>query len=566
MRKIGTIRLELSDWLYNAGVVGIANILDASNIPYNKGINYIEFDDSVLENFEEKYFNYFIKKYEKFTSWYKIVSFQGYIDNFDIEKAEEKDLTAINDQIEDVKKKLTSNSYKSGYLVIEDKELDLLKEEKKLKKIKKTKKQEIKDVVDSIQQQLEIIKVIIKYLKKEEVKRIILAKNVIYDIIQRFWTDVSFLNKNNSKNDMYDEYSKYFVEDLLSYVKADKNKYKYLCFTCENKISKLSKPAAYDLTWISKMGVDMSRKSSHFWNLNGDSYICPICNLVYSCIPAGFTVIKSRGLFINQNSSMDSLIKINKHTLEHNTSFEELEQESYFNIVESINQSSVEHFEKEVENIQIVKLDSDNQRRPYTFNVLSKDKLKTISENKNMLKSMIKINAKVSSKEYLNLYREVISRLYDGKNQFDLINKLFHLKLDSKFNRMQFIEMIIKINNNFLEGRVKGKMVHYKVINNCKNYGLDLRKSYIDKKAQNKLGGITYRLLNALKTKNTSRFMDTILNAYMYLNKQVPTTFVEGLQDIDKFQTIGYAFLLGLQGEEVKKDDSEDKKEGVISE
>lgn len=563
---MSTIRLELSDWLYNAGVAGIANILDVNDIAYDKGINYIEFSDSALENFEEKYFKYFIKKYEKFASWYKIISFEGYIENFNIKEFEEKDLTFINNKIGDIKKKLTSNSYKSGYLVIENKELDLLKEEKKLKKIKKTKKQKIEDVADNIQEQFEIIKSIINYLKKDEVKRIILAKNVIYDVIQKFWADVSFLNKNNSKKDMYHEYNKYFLKETLEYIKADKSKYKYSCFTCDNKMSKLSKPAAYDLTWISKMGVDMSRKSSHFWNLNGDSYICPICNLVYSCIPAGFTVIKSKGLFINQNSSIDSLIKINKHTLEHNTSFEELEQESYFNIVESINQSSVEHFDKEIENIQIVKIDSDNQRRPYSFNVLSKDKLKVISDNKNMLKSMIKIHAKVSSKEYLNLYREVISRIYDGKNQFDLINKLFYLKLDSKFSKVQFIEIIIKINNNFLGGRVKGKMVYYKDINNSKNYGLALKKAYSDKNAQNKLGGITYRLLNALKTKNTSRFMDTILNAYMYLNKQVPTTFVECLKDIDKFQTIGYAFLLGLQGEQFKKDDNESKKEDALNE
>lgn len=557
MRKIGKIRLELSDWLYNAGIVGVVKILENSDIPYDKGINYIEFDDSALENFSQSYFSYFIIKYEKFTSWYKIISFEGYIENFDKQKVKEKDLTFINNYIEGLKKKLTSNSYKSGYLVIEDKELDLLKEEKKLKKIKMTKKQEVNDVIENIQEQLDIIKEIIVYLKKGEVKKIILTKNVIYDVIQKFWTDVSFLNKNNSKKNMYIEYNEYFQKAAMSYSKSDKSKFKYSCFTCNNNMSKLSKPAAYDLTWISKMGVDMSRKSSHFWNYNGDSYICPVCNLVYSCIPAGFIVIKSRGLFINQNSSMDTLIKINKHTLEHNTSLEDLEQETYFNIVENIHQSSVEHFEKEIENIQIVKLDSDNQRRPYSFNILSKDKLKIISDSKNMLKSMIKTHAKISSKEFLNLYREVTSRLYNGKNQFDLINKLFHLKLESKFNGIQFIEMIIKINNNFLRGRGKAKMVHYKVINDCKNYGLELRKNYCDKKAENKIGGITYRLLNALKTKNTSRFMDTILNAYMYLNKQVPTTFVEGLQDIDKFQTIGYAFLLGLQGEEVKKANKE---------
>lgn len=565
MRKISTIKLELSDWLYNAGIVGIANIFDDNDINYKRWSNYIEFEDSALEDFEEKYFRYFIKNYEKFTSWYKIISFQDYIEKFNIDAVTEKNIEEINKCIEDIKNKLKSNSYKSGYLVIKDKQVDLLKEEKELKKIKKTKGTEIEELKNDISEQFSIINNIINYLKKDEVKDIIAAKNVIYDIIQKFWTDVSFLNKNNSKNDMYKEYKSYFLDSAVNYNNEDKGKYKYSCFTCNNKIAKLGKPAAYDLTWISKIGVDMSRKSSHFWGLNGDSFICPICNLIYSCIPAGFTVINGKGLFINQNSNIDTLIKINRHSLDHNSSFEDLEQETYFNIVENINQSSIEHFQKEIENIQIIKLDSNNDRRPYTFNLLSKDKLKVISDNKNMLKAMVKIHAKVGSKEFLNLYREVINRLYDGRNQFDLINKLLYLKIDDKFNKIQFIEMIIKINNNFLGGRDERKMINYKAIDDCKRHGLLLRKAYTDKKAENKLGGISYRLLNALKTKNTARFMDTLLNSYMYLGKQVPTTFVEALKDVEKFQTIGYSFVLGLQGEEAKKQE-EGKKEEVIHE
>ncbi|MBE6066079.1 MAG: type I-B CRISPR-associated protein Cas8b1/Cst1 [Clostridium lundense] len=561
MRKISTIRLELSDWLYNAGIVGIANVFDANDVEYTRNSNYIEFEDSALEDFQEKYFKYFIKKYEKFTSWYKLISFQDYIEGSDINTLAEKDIEKINKYIEDIKKKLTSNSYKSGYLLIKDNRLDLLKEEKRLKKIKLTKKQEAKDASDSIQERFEIIKDIIQYLKKDEVKKVILAKNIIYDIIQKFWSDVSFLNKNNSSNDMYKEYKSYFLDSTTTYTNENKDKYKYSCFTCDNKISKLGKPASYDLTWISKIGVDMSRKSSHFWNFNADSFICPICNLVYSCIPAGFTVISGKGLFINENSNIESLIKINRHSLDHNSSFEDLEQETYYNIVENMNQSSVEYFQKEVENIQIVKLDSNNDRRPYTFNILSKDKLNIVSENKNRLKAMIKIHAKAGSKEYLNLYREVLTRLYDGKNQFDLINKLLYLRLDDKFNRIQFIDMIIKINNSFFEGRDKRKMVSYKTIDDCRKSGLLLRNEYVNKNAKNKLGGISYRLLNALKTKNTARFMDTLLNSYMYLGKQVPIAFVDALKDVDRFQSIGYSFVLGLQGEEVNKDKEEDKGE-----
>ncbi|WP_125154894.1 type I-B CRISPR-associated protein Cas8b1/Cst1 [Clostridium rectalis] len=561
MRKIANIKLELSDWLYNAGIVGICKIFEANDDYYKKDSNYIEFDESLLEDFEEKYFNYFINKYEKFTSWYKIVSIEDKIVNFNKDAVDEKYMDKFNKQIEYVKTKLKSASYKSGYEVIENKEIDLLKEEQNLKKIKKTKKQSIEDIVPMIEEQNELLQGIIQYLKKEEVKRIIMAKNIIYDVIAKFWSDVSFLNSSNNKKSMYKEYKNYFLDDCINYIHEDKEKFKHTCFSCENKIAKLSKPASYDLTWINKMGVDMSRKSSHFWNFYGDTFICPICNLIYSCIPAGFTILKDKGIFINENSDIDILVKVNNTAIDNNTSFQELEEKSYFTIADNMKQSEFERSNKEIDNIQIVKLDSNNERRPYSFNVISKNKLKIIYNNRKNLRLLISKNAKIGDGSYINLYSEVIKRLYNNKNSFDLISELFYLKLGDKFKGLSYLKNIIKINNSFLGG-IMGKKVYYKKIDEIQKLGFCLRKDYENKKADNKINGITYRLLNALKTKNSNRFMDTLLNAYMYIRKPIPTEFIEGLKDEAKLQTIGYAFLLGLQGDNFKLESNE---EGAVN-
>ncbi|MDT8719674.1 type I-B CRISPR-associated protein Cas8b1/Cst1 [Clostridium sp. 19966] len=545
------IRLELSDWLYNSGIVGLVKILNHSDAIVSVGLNYVEFEEEELIDFENKYFDYFSYKYEKLTSWYKLVSFEEYLDNMESCNISEKNLEIINNYIEDLKKKLTSNSYKSAYLLIKNEDIDILLEEKKIQKIKKSKNQNITEIYQEIEEAIKHIKRVIDFLRKEEVKRIIKAKNIIYDIIQNFWSDVSFLNKNNSKNDMFTEYVSYFLNPAIKYSNADKIKYKYECFTCNNKIATLSKPNAYDLTWLTKIGVDMSRKSSHFWNLNGFSYICPLCNLVYSCVPAGFSVIMGRGIFINENSSMLTMISINELSLDKGITFEELEEQGYFNIVDSMEQNQISNSDKEIENIQIVKFNSQNQRRPYTFNLLSKRKLHVIYKNKNRLKALLKINIKISKDYYINLYKEVLQRIYDNKNQFDLINELIYLNLQDKFRGLRYIYYIIQINNNIIGG-VDKRMAYIKEIDKFKDYGLKLRNFYINgnSSAKNKLPGITYRLLNALKTKNTSKFMETLISSYMYLNKQVPTDFINGLKDIERFQSIGYSFLIGLLGEE----------------
>lgn len=88
-------------------------------------------------------------------------------------------------------------------------------------------------------------------------------------------------------------------------------------------------------------------------------------------------------------------------------------------------------------------------------------------------------------------------------------------------------------------------------------YGQYLRKIY-DEGKDAKLNGITYRLLNALKVKDVSRFMDTLINAYTYKREVIPVEFTKALEDTDKFQAIGYAFLIGLQG---YKDNMEKKGE-----
>lgn len=552
---MSTIKIYLNDWMYNAGVLGLYRVLAHSNGREHilRNSNYIEFDSALLENFGEKYFKYFIDEYEKFTSWYRITSFQSYLYNINMEEMDEEKLEYINKQIEYTKERLKSASYKSAYEAING-EVDLLKKEKELKKINKKKKEEISCILPQLQNEIENLNVIISYLKREEVKKIIAGKNVIYDVIDKFLKDVSFLNKNANKNSMYDEYNTYFLNGIEEYIESDKEKYKYSCFVCDGPISQLSKPASYDLTWLNKMGVDMSRKTSHFWDFNGDSYICPICNIIYSCIPAGFNVLKGRGLFINDNSSIDRLVKINNLSIKDNDNMELMENLTYYRIIESMSQDNIESINQEIDNIQVVKLDTENVNRPYTFNILSKNMLSIISNHKESLRKLIDININLGTTKnayWINLHKEVIRRLYNNVNQFDLIHKLLILSIEDKFYKTFAIKLIMNINNDFigiLEKNKGGTKMSKKGVLYTQDLGYKLRSIY-NKKAENKVNGITYRLMNALRTKNVDKFTENIINAYMYVGEQIPTIFLEALKDEDKFKVIGYAFVLGLQGE-----------------
>ena len=62
-------------------------------------------------------------------------------------------------------------------------------------------------------------------------------------------------------------------------------------------------------SFLVNTGFDVSRKSSHVWEFNNDVAVCPICKLVYSCVPAGITYIIGSGIYINDNSSMKNANK-----------------------------------------------------------------------------------------------------------------------------------------------------------------------------------------------------------------------------------------------------------------
>lgn len=84
------------------------------------------------------------------------------------------------------------------------------------------------------------------------------------------------------------------------------------------------------------------------------------------------------------------------------------------------------------------------------------------------------------------------------------------------------------------------------LVKNAKAAGYYLREKYTDKGSNNKLPGICYRLLNALKTSNADMFMDVTLNCYLYVRSQVPKVITDVLGQEKSFSTMGYAFVAGL--------------------
>lgn len=547
------IRVELGNWQFNAGIVGLYSVLknhDENSVRMDSEALY--FDSEELENFEEKYFNYLIKVYEKTLSWYKIVSFKDKLEYFKTKEIDEKDLNEINTYVKDILKKyLKSNSYVAAYDFIPG-DINPTEAEKKLKTINLKKKEKIEDKNKEIKELLDQIEKIIEYCSSLIAKKYICGKNLIYNIIKNGWDGVSFLYRQTKEKDIYKDFKNYFISPINEYLESDKKKYKYNCFICNREIKNLDN----DFSFLVNTGFDTNRKLSHVWDFINDVAMCPICKLVYSCVPVGFSYVFGTGIFINANTNIKNLININTRI-----KTDIYKEENLSGIYKVLNRELQKDMEYELEDIQLVRFENEK----YYFNILSKNMIRVIIESIDDLKKIESTTYKINGEIY-SLNDELNKKLLNNENLFNLIHKLLYSKVsgDSNYLSTGAIFSTIKINFRMLKGIGYMENRELNILPRARSAGEQLKKKYEGKKSEHKLQGICYRILNGIKTNNITMVMDTILNSYLYCDESVPKIIMEMMSDEETFKELGYSFVTGLLSKEFddKKDENKEDKGG----
>jgi len=582
------IELKLKDWLFNAGLLGFINILveeakSSGELEIDNKNRLIKFSPKVLENFEYKYFDFFIKRYGKTLTYGKILEFEKYIDEFE-ENGEKirsiNELKMINDKITFFKAKIKSESYKKAYDFIEKNGTDkILGLEKELKKIKEPKENVDEISMENVKNNFKIMKEIIDFFKKKimdeegNIKNYLAAKNIAYVIINNAWSSVSFLNKANAVKDIYEEYKSYFVEPALEYINANKSKFKYKC-TISNMPMKDYKNT---LGFLNDTGFDVNRKPSHVWNFVNDIAVTPLITLIYSCVPAGFVYGADKGIFVNANHNIDQLCKIN-NGIAYNILEDESEEKNinlYKNLLKEIKKEK-DNTKYELSDIQIVKFEEGH----YKFTLLSRNILKLLSENKEKLDDLLD-KWYLIDRRYFYLYDTAITELLNNQNLFSLINKLCYYKISKTklYCKLKNIEDLLKINLDYIrrlkkmdkqeivekeESKKISEELTEKDIFYIRRDAMIFREEYIRKSGNDKkIGSLLYRLQNALRINNVDMFMDALISAHAYAGKNISSLFAKALLNDENFQTLGHGFLLGLLGEDKSKNENKtDKKEG----
>lgn len=518
------IRRSMNDALYNAGLLGFFKTMNQNVKRCRDEGDSISFDSDDLQVFTSLYFQELINEFGDDTAFAQIESErQTLLGIYEINEHTTKCIMNAEKLLSD---KLKRNSYVAAFEILRQKSV-VFDFEEAIRKIKDTddlagKRDQIIQFVETMQLNSEVF----------------LLKDIAYTRIQPFWSSVAFLNKMENKSDFAETYTKSFTAPALCYLeelstRVKQPKSEIVCCQCGEQITK---GQASSMSWINNEGVDVNRKTSYYWNHQPDSFLCPICNLIYSCIPLGFLSKGDESIFVNQNASFRELTRfsseIHGHIDEKQTIFYKVIQ-TFLHAADSVSA------EKEISNIQIIRRKGDR----YSQHILSKEMLSKLKKCNINLERLVGRTVKLGE-DYYQLYPEIMGMLLKNSNLYLFINKCLHYSIEEN-QQVGYIKNLIEIQVLYF-GKGEGKMEQDLVKNGYRD-GFFLRQKMMGPdRNENKLKGLSFKLVNSLKSKDQFSFIDTVLRQYLSEGSAAPKNLISVFSDEDTFLDYGYSFLTGL--------------------
>lgn len=338
--------------------------------------------------------------------------------------------------------------------------------------------------------------------------------------------------------------------------------YNKCCFCDEN----LSYGSDYSDGNFIPLAISNDNCKNLFWDMNSKFPICPLCRLILLCTAAGTTKVYKNYLesnysfndklyygFISMEGSLSDLIKENntfKNLSSKDISFEEWLYDSL------IQERKISKWQ--LQNVLYVEFNADyrskNSRMNY-YNIPNYIASFLDSKDADIFKEI------KNSTERMRIFDWIISR----KDLSILIDRELRKKIKNEFVGTNIIN-VIKIKNILEKYKVEGGYgkvndVGTQTIDWLYRDGIMIAKIYYDNKMENKLSGISYRILNSIKAGNKDEFMDSIIRIYLSVDLPIPKNMLEAIKEEKlSFSQVGHSFLTGLNGYYKKE------KEGAINE
>ncbi len=472
--------LKLSDGLYNAGILGFLRVLEHGQRPYEADGFCLRFDgEQIWPHFTQDYFDTLLARFGAETVGGKLLDQMNQLLN-----PTAKEMDGFEEKLQNtanlVAEKMNRASYKAAVEIIRaaGDEYPFLLRAKELKACKTSEKQ---------------FALLAEFCSKfQEHQKTFLLKDIAYTRVQVFWNGISFLQKQKNQSPFEVCFEEEFIQKIVSW-KPSKGKRAAECFQCGAPLPS----GLQSMAWINDMGVDVKRKTNGFWNFNVDLSPCPVCNLIYACIPLGFSGYAGEGFFVNDASSVRSLIRANELP---DLQLSDTDDTFAAQLCRYLVVSTTEEAKRRLENIQVIRRTRREDQWEYRVNLLSGNMLSALSRCKKPLETLSHNPV---------LLRQTIERILNGCSLYPLrIEQERKLLRDSR--PLWMLYPILNIQIHLYAKKGSDAMSLWKQAQIAKQEGSALSRAIASSQNENKIVSLSYRLLNALQIRNPDLYMQAL--------------------------------------------------------
>ena len=403
-----------------------------------------------------------------------------------------------------------------------------------------------------------------------------LYNTVVYEKINDFFSNSPLTNPSGTKKvgetfnilleqeediqQLFSEGKKLIAEfirekfsEIFGYPKSEK-----VCYFCKERHTyiKKGKVKVLDATNFTPLAASLDTVENFFWEGRSNMYLCPECEIFLYFSAFGFHRTPARTYLFVYLPDLESTKRMNDLLRA------ETDLRSFMNrtIVEASKILAGRKADWVLRNIYIVEIEKvgDAQSNIYTLSITPR------------LAEAIKDNIGNYPQVFNNLFEVFLEYVYSGRSLYDFIYKI----LSGFFYKQRYKRLkgkgrdahLIKKGMGFKEF-LPPKLTYFikfqevlemedkervsKQVNWAYSEGLTLKNTYEQsmgkEKANRKIEGISYRLLDAIRRRDTDAFQQNLIRAYLEAEREIPYVFVESLKD-GSFNRIAYAFLIGLNG------------------
>ncbi|WP_439873337.1 type I-B CRISPR-associated protein Cas8b1/Cst1 (plasmid) [Bacillus mycoides] len=560
------IRLYLEDWATNTGILGFYRILEhAETDLFEIEETYIDFDPKLLQDFPEWFFNYAFDMFsvanEKEN---KLNTYLTYATS-NFKRSKDSIFTDIKGTENKLNKRLPIESGALKELFSRKKDVSTIEELKTITRdyLKLLKQEQVNEVLtlNMIRFRLGELHGQTSFLQRSRstLNRSEHEKFLARDLVQPILLEqeiLAVLRSSNSPNEEIeslnkmiqqsdDENFKKLAKQIITKLKKDELLY---CPVIEGQFALTDYTEAVFLP----NAVSLPNATNYTWNNQKTFPISNLYRLIMFCSVFGLYKDGETYSFIQTDEDFDALAEVNDLYVTNKKQNNPFEVFLYDTLKEA--KDKAKWISK---NMLIVEFQNSGKKTTLTQNFLSEHAIQYLQERG---------GKEIDHIKYPQFRNVILRKLLNGEHFFRDITIQLRKNVDNNYSsydtyaatlamfHLNRIKECYGMSNGTREAQYESmqKRIHYALMD-----GREVRRRLTERRMENKIPGITYRLLNALTTNNRQQFFETLFRTFLLVEKNTSMYVDATREHSSEFEGIASALLSGLNDKPYKKEGEE---------